>query len=639
MNSTELEEVPVSRSKGKLIITLLCAAIALLYVYTGYMGQLPLYQQRGILLAVGFIVVFTTIPMFKGRRSWWTVAISVAFALITVLSVIQAIRAEKITPLTGYYIPTTYDYILAAGVIIAVLEAARRTIGPILPILAVIAILYAMFGHNLPGVFQHTELSVPFALYYLGITTEGIWGIPLYVVSTVIIMFMVFAALLRQCGLLQFFIDISNGLVGKYRGGPAKIAIVASSIMATISGSGVANVAATGAFTIPLMKKTGYSSTFAGAVEADASTGGVITPPVMGAAAFIMAEYLGISYWSICVAAFLPAALYYIGLYVGVDMEAMKSRLVGLPKEDIPNAGKLLLHGGYMLIPIVVLLYFLGVVRSSAMLACFWGIISILLLSLIRKNTRQNLFSGMNLIEGFASGARDLFVSVLPTITCAGIVVGVLTSTGLGVRLSSIMVAMTGGNLLSLLLFCAIVSIILGMGMTTVSVYLLVALVVAPAIIRLGVEPLAAHLFVFFFGNLSHITPPVCVAVYVACGISGAQPFPTAWQSIKLGAILFIVPFFFCFNSALILQGSITLIIVSMFTAIIGVIAVTFALSNYSFFGKTGIVQRILFGIGGLALTYPGILPSLVGAVLVIPPLVYGIYRKHTHGLKPEALS
>ncbi|MFC2065934.1 TRAP transporter permease [Chloroflexota bacterium] len=626
MEESEVKNKLTLKKTGSLAITLLCAAMALLYFYTAKEGQLPLFQQRGILLAGGFLVIFLTIPMFKGRRPWWTICIDLALSAVTMLATINLIIIDEQSSAFGFHPTTGYDIVLSVGLVIAVLEATRRTIGPVLPIVGVLSILYALFGHNLPGIFKHVYVDFSFVMYYLGVTTDGIWGMPIYVVSTVVVLFLIFAALLRQCGLLRFFIDLSNGMVGRYRGGPAKIAVLASSVMATMSGSGVANVVATGSFTIPLMKRSGYSADFAGAVEADASTGGVVTPPVMGAAAFIIAEYLDIPYWSIVVAALLPAFLYYLGLYVGVDLEAMKKGLKGLPEEEVPSARKVFLRNGYMVLPIFVLIYFLGVVKSSAMLAAFWSILSIIGLGMIRKETRQGLL-GWGLIEGFANGIKDCLL-VVATVACAGIVVGVLTVTGLGFRLSYIMVVLSGGNLFAMLLFCAIISIILGMGMTTSSVYLLMAMVVAPAIVKLGVLPLAAHLFVFFFGNLSHITPPVCVSVFAAIGISGGKPFPTAWQSMKLGAILFIVPFFFVFDTSLIMQGNPSDIVISAVTAMIGVTALASALSNYTWLGTINVVQRVMLGVGGLALAYPSVITSIIGGALVLPAILYAIARR-----------
>ncbi len=609
------------------VILVLSAAVALLYIYTAYAGQLMVYQQRGILLAFCFILIFLKRPMFKGsRRAWWTIAIDVLLCLFTVLSVLELIKIEAVTPFSGYYVPTGLDYVLVVGLILAILEATRRAIGLVLPVLTILVLLYAIFGNHLPGLLKHLDVSLAQILYYLGMTTEGIFGLPMYVVSTVVILFLIFSSLLDQCGLLDFFLNLANGLVGRYRGGPAKIAVISSSIMATMSGSAVANVVSTGSFTIPLMKRSGYSADFAGAVEANASTGGVITPPVMGAAAFIIAEYLGISYWAVCVAAIVPSFLYYLSLFVGVDLEAGKKGLIGLNKDQIPSISRLVWRYGYMMLPIVIMIYFLGVVNSSAMMAGFWSIISVLVLAMIRRETRVK-FAGLGLIKGFSNGIRDAVV-VVATCACAGIIVGVIVVTGLGFRMSYVLVELSGGNVILLLLFCAIVSLILGMGMTSTSVYLLMAVVVAPAIIQTGVDPLAAHLFVFFFGNLSHITPPVCVSVFAACGISGGDSFKTSLICMRMGIILFFVPFFFALNPTLIMQGGLLDVAFSVITAIIGVVALSFSLNNFSWLGTISFTQRLLFGLGGLAMIYPGAISSIIGAVMVSLALVIGYLRK-----------
>jgi TRAP transporter 4TM/12TM fusion protein len=619
-------------SKGPVDIFVMVAsgAVALLYIYTAYFGQLPLFQQRGIILAFCFALTFIKFPMLKGRRPWWTIATDIALILVTILAVSQLIRIEILSKPGFYYRPGMYDLVIGFGLILATLEATRRTLGPILPGLGILFLLYAVFGHNLPGMLRHLRLDLPMIIYYVALSTEGIFGLPLYVASTIVIIFLILASMLRKFGLMDFFIDLSSGLMGKYRGGPAKVAVLTSAFMATMSGSAVANVAATGSFSIPLMKKIGYRPNFAGAVEACASTGGVITPPIMGAAAFIMAEYLDINYWSVCVAAFLPSVLYFLGVYLGVDLEALKTGLKGLPKKELPDVKKILLKKGYMLAPILVLVYFLGVVKSSAMLAAFWGLVSILAAGLIKKETRKVVY-GLGLLEGMADAVRACMV-VVATCACAGIVVGVLTVTGLGMRMSTILIAISGGHLLNLLLLCGAVCIVLGMGITTTAIYLLMAIIVAPAIEKLGVLPLAAHLFVFFLANLSNITPPVCVAVYVASGISEGEPFPTGWEAIKLGAVLFIVPFFFCYHSSLILHGSILDIAIATISAIVGVISLSFASSNYFWWGKIGLPSRVLFGLGGLALIYPRIMISLIGVIMISGAFLFHILIRQQKG-------
>ncbi len=606
--------MPAERTKAKkftdLAITILSAAVGLLYIYLSYAGMLPTFQQRGILLAFCFVLIFIKFPLLKSGRPLWTIAIDVVLSLVVLISVYQLIKIEITTPPAGYYTPKTFDIVLMCGLIIAVLEGTRRALGMALPILCIAGIIYALFGHDLPGLFRHVYISLNFIVYYLGMTVEGIWGLPIYVVATVVILFMIFSSFLEKCGLLQFFIELSNALVGRFRGGPAKVAVFASAILATISGSATANVAAVGVFTIPLMKRVGYSPEFAGAVESCASTGGVVTPPVMGAAAFIIAEYLGVSYWSVCAAAAIPAFLYYLGVYVGVDLEAVKLKMGGAPR-GTRSTWQILKDKGHMLIPIFLLTYLLGVLRYPGALACFWAIISVIVLALITKDTRKNIL-GWGFVEALAGGIKGSLV-VVATCASAGIIVGSLVVTGLAFRFNLLLISLTGGNLLLLLILSALVCIILGMGMTTTSVYLLMALVVAPAIIELGVPPLSAHLFVFFLGNLSHITPPVAIAVFVACGISGGKILETAIQSCKLGAILFVMPFFFVLNPTLIMQGNTLDIVLNCITAIIGVITLSFGFSGCTWLGRINTVQRLLFGAGGLLLAYPGLITSIIG--------------------------
>ncbi|MFH1087335.1 MAG: TRAP transporter fused permease subunit [Chloroflexota bacterium] len=614
------ESTPEAASRARLldrVILFASAAIALLYLYTAKQGQLPMYQQRGILLTFCLVLLYIKFPMYRlnGVRPRWTIAVDAGLCLITILCVYQLVTTEMLSRTTGYYVPTAYDYALGMGLIVATIEATRRLIGPTLPVVAITFLLYALFGQHLPGVLRHLPLDFNMIIYYTAITPDGIFGVPLYVMAGIVVTFLIFAAMLRKMGLMRFFIDLASGLAGRYRGGPAKIAVLASAFMAMLSGSAIANVVSTGSFTIPLMKSIGYQPNFAGAVEACASTGGVVTPPVMGAAAFIIAETLGIGYWSVVVAAFMPAVLYYWGVYVGVDLEAMKLGLKGMSTEQLPSVRRVLLERGFMLAPVFVLIYFLGYVRASPMLAAFWGVVAIFLAGMVKKETRRAV-RGLGLAEGLSDGIHDCLVVVAACAT-AGIVIGVLFITGLGLKMSTILISVSGGNLAVLLILAAIVCLILGMGIGTTPIYILVAMVVAPAIIKMGVPPLSAHLFILYMANLCHLTPPFCTSVFVACGISGGKIFPTAWQSMKLGAVLFIVPFFFVYDPSLILQGSVPDIAISVVTALVGVAALGFAFARHSWWGPIKTLPRIFFGFGGLGLMYPMVAVSLPGAALV----------------------
>jgi len=612
-------------SVARVIEIVACAAIAILYLYTARFGQLPVYQQRGILLSFCYVLIFYKFPMFRirGKRPIWTIPVDVVLSVVTILGVAKLIIIDLVTSPFGYSVVTTFDTILAAGLIVATLEATRRTIGWALTNLCVIFLIYAIWGDNLPGIFRHLDMNVPQIFDFVGFSVGGIWGVPLYVSSSLVILFLIFASLMSHFGLLEFLTDLSQGLVGRYRGGTGKVAVVSSSFMAMMSGSAVANVVATGSITIPLMIKNGYKPKFAGAIEACASTGGVITPPVMGAAAFIIAEYLGISYWAICIAAFIPAFLFFLSIFVNVDLMAKKSDLVGLSSDQLPKVSRLLLSRGYLLLPLYILIHFLGIVKSSPALAVFWSTVCLLAVALIRKDTRKKIL-GFDLLKGFADGVQNM-LPVIPALASAGIIVGTLSITGLSVRLSSILVTLSGENVFFLLLFCAIAAIILGTGMTTTAVYIMLALVVAPALIRTGIPPLAAHLFIFFYGCLSHITPPVCLAVYMACSISGGKVWETAIEALKISVIIFMIPFLFVFNTNLIMQGNLYNILFSFTTAILGTIAISFSVQNESWIGKINNSNRILFGVGGLMMVYPNITFSLMGLALLIFTIAIGI--------------
>lgn len=607
------------------VITICCAAVGAIYLYTSYFGQFMVFQQRGIILAVCYLLVFLKYPMFKGKsRNPFTVAIDIALSLLTVLIVYEFAKIEYTSEPGMYYVPTNYVIFLCGALIVITIEVTRRSIGLILPLVVAPFLLYAVFGHYVPGLFRHSPIDLSSIVYYLSMTSEGIYGLPMYVTSTVIVVFLIFAGLLKRGGLVDFFMDLSTGLVGHYRGGPAKTAVISSGFMATMSGSSVANVVSTGSFTIPLMKNIGYRPSFAGAIEACASTGGVVTPPIMGAAAFIIAEYIQTSYWQVCVSAFFPALLYYFGVYMGLDLEAMKAGIKGMNKETLPKISKVLLAKGYMLIPLIVLIYYIAIVKSSPMLACFWAIVAVLIVSQIKKGTR---IGPRKLIDAFADGINTS-IPVVTACASAGIIIGVLTVTGLGTKLSFILVALAGNSILLLLPICAIACIILGMGITTTAIYLLMAMLVAPAIVKLGVEPLAAHLFVFFYGNLSNITPPVCIAAFAAASIADAHPMRTGKESVKLGLVLFIIPFFFCFNPALIFIGSAKSIVISMVSALIGVIVLSFCIFNYSWWGRIPLLTRVIFGISGIAMIYPNAIISLSGIGLAVVGLAFALYRK-----------
>ena len=414
----------------------------------------------------------------------------------------------------------------------------RRSIGPELPIVAIIFLLYAYFGPKLPGLLGHRGYDLRRIIYHTYLTTEGIFGTPLSVSSTYVFLFILFGAFLDKTGVGKFFIDMAFSLTGHMRGGPAKTAVVASCLMGSISGSSVANTVTTGAFTIPLMKRVGYKPHFAGAVEAAASTGGQIMPPVMGAAAFIMAEFTGISYLEIIISAAIPAILYYLAVGTMVHLEACKLGLRGVSRAELPHTRDVLVKI-YLLLPVVFIIYFL-VKGFTPFKAAYWGIIGTVLIGIVdvivnyllrhegQINVRQYI---VNMIDALADGARGS-VSVAMACATAGIVVGVVTLTGLGLKVATLIIALAGGNLLLTLFFTMIASIILGMGLPTTAKYIVLATMAAPALTDLGVPLMAAHLFILYFGVIADVTPPVALAAYAGAGIAGANAMQTGFTAL-----------------------------------------------------------------------------------------------------------
>jgi len=492
--------------------------------------------------------------------------------------------------------------------ILLVLEATRRAIGPELPIVVIVFLLYAYFGPYMPGYFAHRGYSLERIIEHLYMQTEGIFGIPLGVSSSFVFLFILFGAVLNKTGMGKFFIDLSMALAGHTTGGPAKVAVIASGFVGSISGSSVANVVTTGSFTIPLMKSIGYKKDFAGAVEAAASTGGQIMPPVMGAAAFVMSEFLQIPYIKIAAAAAIPAIIYYAAVMIMVHLEACKNGLKGLPRERLPKAKQVLKEKGHLILPLLGLVY-LMVRGYTAIFAAFWAIVMSLAASMIKKETRLNL---KNFFGAFEDGAKGA-LGVASACACAGMVVGVTTLTGFGLKIASGIVALGGGKVLPTLFFTMIASIILGMGLPTTAKYIILAIMAAPALIQLGILPLAAHMFILYFGIIADLTPPVAVAAYAGAGIAGGNTMKTGFNAVKLAVAGFLIPYIFAINPALMgIQGPALLTIRLMVTSLAGVLALGAAASGFLMV-KTELYERVLLFIVAIMLISPDLLTDIIG--------------------------
>ncbi len=481
---------------------------------------------------------------------------------------------------------------------------------------------WSVFVVLLPGLLSHQGFTIMWAVDQIFYTTEGIWGIPAGVSSTFIVMFVIFAAFLEQSKGGDFFIDLALGLFGKARGGPAKAAVIASGFMGMLSGSAVANVVTTGTFTIPLMKRVGYSATFAGAVETVASSGGQFMPPIMGAAAFIVAEFLGEPYIKIAAAAIIPAVLYYFSAFFMVHFEALRIDLKGLAAEDLPNIRRTLVYGFQFIVPVVILVYLL-ILGQSPMKAGLWAIVVTIGVSFIRRDT---WLTPLRILQALESGAKGA-VQVAIACATAGVVIGVLTLTGLGMRFNSVIMAISQGSLLLTLFLTMCTSLILGMGLPTVAAYIIQVTVTVPVLTQnFGVNPLAAHFFIFYFAIISAITPPVALAAYAAAGISGADPIKTGITSCRLGVAAFIVPYMFIYAPSLLLVGSPSEIVLATITATVGVIALAAASVGW-FLAKATWLERLILLGAALGLIKPGWITDLLGAASLLLVIVLQLPR------------
>ncbi|HCO48997.1 MAG TPA: C4-dicarboxylate ABC transporter permease [Spirochaetaceae bacterium] len=434
---------------------------------------------------------------------------------------------------------------------VLVLEATRRTVGGQMFWISIICLVYMWAGPYIPGVFSHRGQSVQRIIQAIYSGGEGIFGMPLGVSSTYLIIFVILASILDKSGLGKLFNDLALGLGGRFSGGPAKVAVIASALAGTISGSAASNVATTGAFTIPLMKKIGYQPTFAGAVEAAASTGGQIMPPIMGSAAFIMAEYLGISYLTIAVAGIIPAVLYFASVYFQVDLRARSLKLRGLDKSEMPDVKRTVLRYGQMIIPMIVLIYLMGQGRTP-LYSAFYAVCLTVILSWFRKETRILIPEA----KAVAISSARTSVAIGISMAAAGFMIAAFSTTGLGIVLADSIVAISRGNLMIVLVLTMIVAIILGLGLPTSACYVITASICAPILIKVGLPPFLAHFFVFYYSCLSTVTPPIALAAYVAAGIANANADKVGWMAFRLALAGFIVPFFFIYSPAMVLMGA-----------------------------------------------------------------------------------
>ncbi len=614
-------------NKGKkgitsLFVVIFALILTFFHLYTAGISMFAAWIQRDIHLTLILALVFLIFPLRRGgemEKASWLDWILIFLSLSSGLYII--LFYQQIVLRAG--MPNTADIVFGAIMILLILEACRRATGWVLVIIAGVMLLYNFLGPWIPGLLGHKGYSVSRVVSQMYLTTEGIFGVPLGVSASYIFLFIFLTSMLEKIGMGDFLLKLAMAVMGKYTGGPAKTAVMASGFMGSLSGSAVANVVGTGTFTIPLMKRNGYAAHFAGAVEACASSGGQLMPPIMGAAAFIIAEFLGIPYLSVVAAAIIPAALYYLGVLFGVHFEACRLGLKGLPREQLPNTWKVLKEGGHFLIPIVVLIIFLAVLRYTPVRAGFYAVLTAVAISFFRKETRLNL---ERFLEAVLAAARNT-ITVALACAAAGLVIGTINLTGTGLKISSFIISISGGNVMLALFLTAIVALIMGMGLPTTAAYIVVGTMAAPALVQMGLLPLSAHLFVFYFAIISAITPPVALAAYAAAGIAKDDPMKIGFTAVKLGLGAFIVPFLFSLNPALIARGDLWHISLSTFTALCGITAL--AASSIGYFAKPASkLERVLLLAGALLMLKVGLSTDLIGLAFIAGALVLHFSRK-----------
>ena len=604
-----------------LAILVVALALTAFQLYTAGISMLTAWIQRDIHIVLILILVFLIFPLRKKGEKNKASLLDVLLILLALASGAYIImNYQAIVLRLG--MPTTEDIVFGAIMILLILEASRRATGWVLVIIAGVLLIYTFLGPWIPGLLGHKGYSLGRVVSQMFLTTEGIFGIPLGVSASYIYLFIFLTSMLEKIGMGEFLLDLATALMGRFVGGPAKTAVLASGLMGTLSGSAVANVVGTGTFTIPLMKRNGYQSHFAGAVEAAASSGGQLMPPIMGAAAFIIAEFLGISYISVVIAAIIPAVLYYLGVLWGVHFEACRLGLKGLPKEQLPNVWQVLKKGGHFLIPILVLIFFLGVLQYTPIRSGFYAIVTAVVISFFQKETRLNW---ERFKEAVLAAAQNT-ITVALACAAAGLVIGSINLTGMGLKLSAFIISISGGHVWLALILTAVIALIMGMGLPTTAAYIVVGTMAAPALIKMGLLPLAAHLFVFYFAILSAITPPVALAAYAAAGIAKDNPMKIGFTAVKLTVGAFLVPFLFALSPTLIAKGSFISIAWSTFTALIGITAL--AGGSIGFLLKAATVwERVLLIAGAFLMLHVGLITDLIGLALIAAALLIQVVR------------
>ena len=559
-------------------------------------------------LMIAAILVFCLVPARPGsvKDRLSTVDALLILSLLAVSIYIFVIFDDLLGRLG--VIPEDWDVVVSTVAIIVVIEMSRRLHGWVLPCIAILFVLYTLFGSQLPGILGHRGYSFSRTVTFI-LSSEGIYGPALAASATFVTLFVFFGAFLNHSGAGKFFVDLSYAASGASRGGPAKVAVLASAFFGSISGSAVSNAVTTGTFTIPLMKAVGYRPAFAAAVESVASTGGQLMPPVMSATAFVMSEITSIPYLDIALAATVPSALYFLAVYFMIDYEAKNLKLEGVARSELPSVKTVLSNDGHLLIPVFAIIYALLVLQTSPLRAAMYGIITVIIVGSLRKSSRMGPLKIATALGDGMKGMMDIATSC----ALAGVIVGVFSLTGLGLKFASALIAFSGGQLWLALALTMVVCLILGMGLPTIAAYVITAAAIAPGLIAMGVSTLAAHLFVLYFAAISTITPPVAITVFATAGIAGEPPMKVGVAAVKLGIAAYIVPFMFVYSSALLMRGEIGEILLAVPTALLGVWALARGIQDHS----TSWYFKIALIVAALVLIKPGLYSDIAGFTII----------------------
>lgn len=586
----------------------LCIAVTLYHFITSFVGTPVILKHRSLHVSMMLVLTFLIYP-FSKKSDFSKVAWYDWLLILLSISAPLYIWTDFLGVVERAGIPCMMDTVMASVLVLLVLEASRRVSGWALVLLSSLFILYGLFGRDMPGIFGHRGYTWMQLANHFFANTEGIYGTSVSVAASYIFLFILFGSVMGKSGMGAFFNDFAMALAGHTKGGPAKVAVISSGLLGSINGSAIANVVTTGAFTIPLMKKTGYSKEFAGAVEASASVGGQLLPPVMGAAAFIMAEILSVPYSTIIIHAAIPALLYYLGIIIQVQLRAGKTGLHGLPKDRLPLVKNVLKDKGHLLIPIFLLLYLLLFSGTTVIFSAVITIVATIIVAGFRKSTRMSF---KTIMDAFADGAKQ---TVAVAVACAvvGIIIGVTSKTGFGLTMANAIITMGSQSLIFTLIFTMITCMILGMGVPSIPAYIITATIAAPALVKLGIPAIAAHLFSFYYAMFANLTPPVALASFAAAGISGGDPMRTGFASVKLAIAGFIVPFMFVYSPQLLLIDATFLDGLRVTVgACMGVFMIGAAVEGY-LFTKINILLRVLTFICAMCLIDGGIMTDLIG--------------------------